>query len=103
MYAVIVTGGKQYRVAPGDSLRVEKLDVPEGEAVEFDRVLMVADGEDIQIGAPYLDKGKVTATVTAHGRHKKVEIVKFKRRKQYLKRMGHRQSYTELQITDIAG
>ncbi len=103
MYAVIITGGKQYRVAPGDSLRVEKLDVPEGEVVELDRVLMVADGEDIRIGAPYLDKGKVTATVTGHGRHKKVEIIKFKRRKQYLKRMGHRQAYTELKITDIAG
>lgn len=103
MYAVILTGGKQYRVAPGDFLRVEKLDVPAGEAVEFDRVLMVADGEDIKIGAPYLDKGKVTAMVTAHGRHKKIEIIKFKRRKQYLKRMGHRQAYTELEITDIAG
>ena len=102
MYAVFLTGGKQYRVAPGDSLRVEKLDIPEGDAVEFDRVLMVADGEDIKVGAPYPDKGKVTAKVTAHGRGKKIEIIKFRRRKHHMKRMGHRQAYTEVEITDIA-
>lgn len=103
MYAVILTGGKQYRVTPGDSLRVEKLDVAEGGAVEFDRVLMVADGEDIKIGNPYLEGGKVTARVTAHGRGKKIEIIKFRRRKHHLKHMGHRQAYTELEITNIAG
>ena len=102
MYAVILTGGKQYRVAPGDSLRVEKLDVPAGDAVEFDRVLMVTDGEDVKIGTPYLEHGKVTAKVTAHGRGKKVEIIKFRRRKHHMKHMGHRQSYTELEITGIA-
>lgn len=102
MYAVIQTGGKQYRVSKGLKLKVEKLEAAEGDSVELDKVLMVADGDDVKIGAPYLDGGKVTATVTAHGRGKKVKIIKFKRRKHHLKRQGHRQSYTELEITDIA-
>ncbi len=101
MYAVIKTGGKQYRVAAGDSLRVEKLDVAEGDSVEFDNVLMIADGEDIRIGAPFVAGGKVTATVKAQGRGKKVEIIKFRRRKHHMKRQGHRQAYTELEITGI--
>ena len=103
MYAVIATGGKQYRVAEGDTIRVEKLTADEGSAVEFEKVLMVADGDDVKIGAPYVDGGKVTATVTAHGRGKKVKIIKFKRRKHHMKRQGHRQAYTELEITGIAG
>jgi large subunit ribosomal protein L21 len=102
MYAVIQTGGKQYRVSKGLKLKVEKLDAAEGDSVELDKVLMVADGDDVKIGAPYLDGGKVTATVTAQGRGKKVKIIKFKRRKHHLKRQGHRQAYTELEITDIA-
>ncbi|WJW75106.1 50S ribosomal protein L21 [Thiohalobacter sp. IOR34] len=102
MYAVIVTGGKQYRVAPGDKLRVEKLDAAEGDAVEFDQVLMVADGEDVKLGRPYVEGGKVTAKVTAQGRGKKVEIIKFRRRKHHMKRQGHRQYYTELEITDVS-
>jgi len=102
MYAVIKTGGKQYKVAEGDTLKVEKLPVEEGGTVELDQVLMVADGEDIKVGAPMLAGGKVTATVKSHGRHKKVEIVKFNRRKHYQKRTGHRQDYTELQITGIS-
>lgn len=102
MYAVIVTGGKQYRVAPGDTLRVEKLDTPEGESVELDRVLMVADGDDIKLGKPYIDGGRVTAKVKEHGRGKKVEIIKFRRRKQHMKRQGHRQAYTELEITGVS-
>ena len=102
MYAVIVTGGKQYRVAPGDTLRVEKLNTPEGESVELDRVLMVADGDNIKLGAPYLDGGRVMARVKAHGRGPKVEIIKFRRRKHHLKRQGHRQAYTELEITDVS-
>ncbi len=102
MYAVIQTGGKQYRVAQGDTLRVEKLVADEGATVELDKVLMVAEGEDFKIGKPFLDGGKVTATVKAHGRGKKVKIIKFRRRKQYLKRQGHRQSYTELEVTDIS-
>ena len=103
MYAVILTGGKQYRVAPGDTLRVEKLNTSEGESVELDRVLMVADGDNIKLGAPYLDGGRVTARVKAHGRGPKVEIIKFRRRKHHMKRQGHRQAYTELEITDVSG
>lgn len=102
MYAVIVTGGKQYRVAPGDTLRVEKLNTPEGESVKLDRVLMVADGGNIKLGAPYVDGGRVTARVKAHGRGPKVEIIKFRRRKHHMKRQGHRQAYTELEITDVS-
>ncbi len=102
MYAVIQTGGKQYRVSQGDTLKVEKLGAEEGATVDIDKVLMVADGDDIKVGAPYVDGGKVTATVKSQGRGKKVKIVKFRRRKQYLKRQGHRQWYTELEITGIS-
>ena len=102
MYAVIQTGGKQYRVAEGDTLRVEKLAADAGAAVELDKVLMLGEGGDVTIGKPYVEGGKVTATVKAHGRSKKVKIVKFKRRKQYLKRQGHRQWYTELEVTGIS-
>jgi large subunit ribosomal protein L21 len=101
MYAVIQTGGKQYRVAEGDTLKVEKLSADAGASVEIDKVLMVADGEDVKVGKPYLDGGKVTATVKAHGRGKKVKIIKFRRRKQHMKRQGHRQWFTELEITGI--
>ena len=102
MYAVIVTGGKQYRVSQGDKLRVEKLDAAEGESVDLDQVLMVVDGEDIKIGTPLLDGGKVTAEVKTHGRDDKVDIIKFRRRKHHMKRQGHRQAYTELEITGIS-
>ena len=101
MYAVIVTGGKQYRVSQGDKLRVEKLDAAEGASVELDQVLMVVDGDDIKIGAPVIEGGKVTAQVKAHGRGDKVEIIKFRRRKHHMKRQGHRQAFTELEITGI--
>ena len=101
MYAVVQTGGKQYRVSEGDTIKVEKLGVDEGASVELDKVLMVTDGEQVKIGTPYVDGGKVTATVKSHGRAKKVHIVKFKRRKHHLKRQGHRQWYTELQVTGI--
>ena len=103
MYAVIKTGGKQYRVAEGQTLKVEKLDVEEGAAVEFDQVLMIADGDRIQVGAPYLDGARVSATVKSQGRSPKVLIVKFRRRKHYRKTQGHRQSYTELKISGISG
>ncbi len=103
MYAVIVTGGKQYRVAEGDVVRVEKLPVAEGGAVEIEKVLMVTNGDDVKVGAPYLEGGKVTATVAAHGRGDKIKIIKFRRRKHSRKQMGHRQDYTELKITGIAG
>jgi large subunit ribosomal protein L21 len=103
MYAVIKTGGKQYRVSEGETLRIETLDANEGDSVDFDQVLMVGEGEDVRIGAPLLEGGKVTATVKSHGRGKKVEIIKFRRRKHHMKRMGHRQNYTEVEITGITG
>ncbi|MCP5158390.1 MAG: 50S ribosomal protein L21 [Gammaproteobacteria bacterium] len=103
MYAVIKTGGKQYRVAEGQTLKVEKLEVGEGASVEFDTVLMLADGDQIQVGAPYVEGARVTATVEAQGRGPKIRIIKFRRRKHYFKRQGHRQSYTELRIDGISG
>ena len=101
MYAVIATGGKQYRVTEGETLKVEKLAGEEGSKIELDQVLMVGDGDNIQVGTPVLDSGKVTATIKSHGRGKKVEIVKFRRRKHHRKQMGHRQSYTEIEINKI--
>jgi large subunit ribosomal protein L21 len=103
MYAVIKTGGKQYRVEEGDRLRIEKLEVPTGDKVEFDQVLLVADGDDIKIGQPLLDGAKVTAEVLEQGRDKKVKIVKFRRRKHSRKQQGHRQWFTEVKITGIKG
>ena len=102
MYAVIKTGGKQYRVAKGDSLKVETIAAEEGSSIELDEVLMVANGDDIKVGTPLVDGGKVTATVKAHGRAKKIEIIKFRRRKHHDKQMGHRQNFTEIEITDIS-
>ncbi len=102
MYAVIQTGGKQYRVAQGSTLRIEKIAADEGASVELDKVLMVADGDDVKVGTPYLDGGKVTATIKSHGRGKKVKIIKFKRRKHHLKRQGHRQDFTEIEVTGIS-
>lgn len=102
MYAVISTGGKQYKLAQGDVCRIEKLDLEEGASVELDKVLMIADGDNINIGTPFVDGGKVTATIKAHGRAKKVEIMKFKRRKHHQKRTGHRQYYTEIEVTGIS-
>jgi len=103
MYAVIATGGKQYKVTEGLTLRVEKLEGDAGAAVDLDKVLMIADGSDVKIGTPYLDGGKVSATIKSQGRAKKVEIMKFRRRKHSQKRTGHRQYYTEIEITSIAG
>jgi len=103
MYAVISTGGKQYKVREGESLKVEKLVADEGASVEFDRVLLLGEGADVQVGTPFIDGGKVTATVEEHGRDKKVHILKFRRRKHHLKRAGHRQSFTRVRITGIAG
>ena len=103
MYAVIVTGGKQYKVAEGEFLKIEKLEIAPGETVSFDRVLLVANGEDVKIGAPVVDGAKVTAEVVAQGRHDEIRIIKFRRRKHHMKRQGHRQHYTEIQITGIAG
>ncbi|MDX1454744.1 MAG: 50S ribosomal protein L21 [Gammaproteobacteria bacterium] len=103
MYAVIETGGKQYKVAEGDVIKVEKLDV-EGDAVEFDKVLLISDGgEKVVLGTPFVEGGKVSAKIKSQGRHKKVEIIKFRRRKHSMKRQGHRQPFTELEITGITG
>lgn len=102
MYAVIVTGGKQYKVAKDQMLKVEKLDLNEGDSVTFDKVLMVAGEEKLHIGTPVVKGSTVVATVVAHGRHKKIHVLKFKRRKNYLKRQGHRQDFTQIKITDIA-
>ena len=101
MYAVIQTGGKQYRVAQGSTLKVEKIDAAEGDSIELDKVLMVADGDDVKVGSPYVEGGRVTATVRAQGRGKKVMIVKFRRRKHHMKRQGHRQAFTEIEVTGI--
>ena len=103
MYAVIKTGGKQYRVAEGQTLKVEKLDVAEGASVEFDTVLMIADGDQIKLGAPYVEGARVSATVKSQGRAPKIRIIKFRRRKHYRKTQGHRQSFTELRIGGISG
>ncbi len=103
MYAVIVTGGKQYRVREGDTIKVERLPAEAGASVDFDRVLMVGEGESVKVGAPYVEGGKVSATVKSHGRHPKIKVVKFKRRKGYMRTQGHRQDYTEVEVTAIAG
>jgi len=101
MYAIIKTGGKQYRVAEGDRFKVETLAGNEGDDYQFDDVLMVVDGDNTTIGTPLVDGAAVTATIVSHGRHKKVEIIKFRRRKHHQKRTGHRQNYTEIKITSI--
>jgi large subunit ribosomal protein L21 len=101
MYAVIKTGGKQYRVAQGDVLRVEKLTADVGASIDLGSVLMVADGDSVSIGAPFIEGGKVTATVRSHGRGEKIKVIKFRRRKHYRRQMGHRQDYTEIEITGI--
>jgi large subunit ribosomal protein L21 len=101
MYAVIESGGKQHRVVEGETLKLEKIETPTGETVEFDKVLMVG-GEDLKIGTPLVEGSKVTAEVVAHGRHKKITIIKFNRRKHYRKQTGHRQWFTEVKITGIS-
>ena len=98
MYAVIVSGGKQYRVQEGQTLKLEKLSAELGSSVEFDRVLLVGNGEDVKVGAPVVDGARVTAEVVEHGRGKKVQILKFKRRKHHMKRQGHRQWFTQVKI-----
>ncbi len=102
MYAVIVSGGKQHRVSEGEVLKVEKLQAEAGSSIDFDKVLLVANDDDIKIGAPVVDGAKVTAQVVSHGRGKKVRIMKFKRRKHHMKQMGHRQWFTEIKITGIS-
>lgn len=103
MYAVISTGGKQYRVSEGQVLRVEKLEAEAGANVEFDKVLLVGSGDQVKIGSPFLSGGKVTATVQSHGKGDKKVIVKFRRRKHYLRQGTHRQLFTEVKVTGIVG
>ena len=103
MQAVIKTGGKQYRVSEGDKIRVESLGADAGDDVEFDQVLMLVDGDNSKVGTPTVDGGKVTAKVLSNGRAKKVNIIKLRRRKHHMKRQGHRQNYTEVEITGITG
>jgi len=103
MYAVFVSGGKQHRVVEGETLKLEKIEVATGETIEFEQVLMVANGDDIKIGTPVVEGAKVTAEVISHGRGDKVKIIKFRRRKHSMKRQGHRQWFTEVKITGING
>ncbi len=102
MYAVVKTGGKQYRVAVGDKLKVEKLIAEEGDSVDFDQVLMVGEGDDVTVGSPLVDT-TVSAKVLSQGRGKKIIVFKMKRRKDYRRTQGHRQSFTEIEITSIGG
>ena len=102
MYAVIESGGKQHRVVEGETLKLEKIEVATGETVEFDKVLMIGGGDDIKIGAPLVAGAKVTAEVLTQGRHKKIKIIKFNRRKHYRRETGHRQWFTEVKITGIS-
>ena len=101
MFAVINTGGKQYRVSEGTVVRIEKLDADAGATVQFDQILLVGEGASVAIGAPYVAGAKVTATVQSHGKTDKVPVVKFRRRKHYLRQKNHRQQYTEIKVTGI--
>ena len=101
MYAVIKTGGKQYKVAPGEKLKIEQIPADVGAKVVLDQVLLVANGDAVTVGKPLVSGAKVAATVVSQGRHDKVRIFKMRRRKHYQKRQGHRQNYTEIQIDAI--
>ena len=103
MYAVIKTGGKQYRVAPGEKLKVEQIPADVGAEIVIDQVLMIGEGEAVRVGQPIVAGATVKATVVSHGRGKKVLIFKMRRRKHYQKHQGHRQNYTELKIDSIVG
>ena len=101
MYAVFKTGGKQYRVSEGETLKIEKLELEPGKKVTFNEVLMIADGENVQVGSPLVEKASVEAKVVSQGKGKKINILKFKRRKHSMKQQGHRQLFTEIQIGKI--
>jgi large subunit ribosomal protein L21 len=103
MYAVFKTGGKQYRASEGDRLRVERLDAEEGATIEFDQVLLVGEGTDVKLGSPLVSGSKVKAEVKSQGRGRKIKVLKFKRRKNYMRVKGHRQHFTEVEITSITG
>ncbi|WP_294964576.1 50S ribosomal protein L21 [uncultured Gilliamella sp.] len=102
MYAVFQSGGKQHRVSEGQVVRLEKIEVETGSEIVFDKVLMVANGEDIKVGAPFVEGATIKAEIVEHGRGEKVKIVKFRRRKHYRKQQGHRQWFTDVKITAIA-
>ena len=102
MYAVVATGGKQYRVTEGDLLRIEKIDGDVGDTVTFDRVLMVADGDALSFGQPVVENAAVRAKIVEQGRSKKTLVFKYKRRKRYRRKKGHRQAYTAVKIDSIA-
>jgi len=102
VFAVFTSGGKQHRVTEGEVIRTELLKAAPGEEVVFDRVLIVADGDSVAVGTPYVEGGKVRAEVLRHDRGKKIRVLKFKRRKDYMRRQGHRQYFTELKITGIS-
>jgi len=101
LYAVIESGGKQHRVEEGEVLQLEKLDAAAGDKVKFDRILLVGEGESVKIGKPYVEGGQVEAKVVKQGRGEKIKIVKFNRRKHFKKQQGHRQFFTEVEITAI--
>jgi large subunit ribosomal protein L21 len=103
MYAVIKTGGKQYRVSAGEKLKVEQIPADVGAQITLDQILMVGEGESVKVGAPLVAGATITATVVAQGRHDKIKIFKMRRRKHYQKHQGHRQNYTELRIDAING
>ena len=103
MYAVIKTGGKQYKVAAGEKIKVEQIAADVGQEIVIDQVLAVGNGAELKVGSPLVDGATVSATVVAHGRHDKVRIFKMRRRKHYQKRQGHRQGYTEIEIGAITG
>ena len=103
MYAVIATGGKQYKVSTGDKFKVEKLNGEIGESIELDNVLLIADGDNVQVGRPSVEKAAVVAEILKHGRAEKVIAFKRERRKNYHRKVGHRQEYTELEVKEIRG
>ncbi|HTK99190.1 MAG TPA: 50S ribosomal protein L21 [Pseudomonadales bacterium] len=103
MFAVFKSGGKQHRVSEGEVVRLELIDSEPGSSLTFDEVLLIAEGDNVTVGAPYVTGGKVTAEVVGHDRHDKIRIIKFRRRKHYMRRAGHRQWYTDVRITGIKG
>jgi large subunit ribosomal protein L21 len=103
MFAVFKSGGKQHRVSEGEVVRLELIDAEPGASLEFDEVMLVAEGDNVTVGAPYVAGGKVTGEVVGHDRHDKIRIIKFRRRKHYMRRAGHRQWYTDVRITGIKG
>ena len=103
MFAVFSSGGKQHRVTEGEVLKLERLDAEPGQEIVFDKVLLIADGDNVAVGQPYVEGGKVTAEVVGHDRGKKIRVIKFRRRQNYMRRQGHRQWFTQVRSTGING